>query len=153
MTTEAISSEWGGAARAALSEAGYRAGGARETVIGLLEGQACCLSAHEIEGRLRASGDSVGLASVYRALDVLHGLGLVQRVDLGQGVMRYEPVVPGGDHHHHAVCEACGAVTRFEDPELEADLARIGRGIGHTVAEHEVVLRGTCGRCEHEGPA
>ena len=46
-------------------------------------------------------------------------MGLVQRVDLGDGGSRYEPILPGGEHHHHAVCDTCGKVTPFEDERLE----------------------------------
>jgi ABC-2 type transport system ATP-binding protein len=97
---------------------------------------------------LRSGGEGVGLASVYRTLDLLHGLGLVQRVDVGEGGQRYEPVVPGGEHHHHAVCDSCGRLTRFEDPSLERALERLSDRLGHRGAAHDVVIRGTCARCE-----
>ncbi|HMA26447.1 MAG: Fur family transcriptional regulator, partial [Solirubrobacterales bacterium] len=86
-------SDWEISARAALSDAGHRAGGAREAVVGLLGRQSCCLSAQEISDRLRSSGEDVGIASIYRALDLLHEMGLVQRVEFGEGTARYEPVV------------------------------------------------------------
>ena len=63
-------------------------------------------------------------------------------------LVRFEPVRAGGAHHHHAVCDSCGTVTPFEDPKLEADLHRIGDRLGHTIDEHDVVIHGTCGRCE-----
>src|SRR5689334_3478308 len=107
----AMVADWERSARAALSEAGHRAGGAREAVVGLLARQDCCLSAQEISDRLRDSGTNVGTASIYRALDVLHELGLVQRVEFGDGGARFEPMLPGGEHHHHAVCDRCGRVT------------------------------------------
>src|SRR3954452_13816021 len=95
---------WETAARQTLTEAGHRAGGARHAVVGLLARQTCCISAQEISDRLRDSGTDIGLASVYRALDLLHELRLVQRVAFGDGSYRFEPVAPGGEHHHHAVC-------------------------------------------------
>ena len=113
-----------------------------------MDRQDCCLSAQEAAAELSGKGSKAGRASVYRALDLLHGLGLVQRVDLGDGEVRFEPVRAGGEHHHHAVCDSCGTVTPFEDPKLEADLHRIGDRLGHTIDEHDVVIHGTCGRCE-----
>ncbi len=139
--------EWAGSATDALSEAGHRAGGARAAVVELLAAQSCCLSAQEIADRLRASGTKVGLASVYRALDLLHGMELVQRVDLGDGEMRYEPILPGGEHHHHAVCDRCGRVTAFEDERLEGALEQLAGRLKHSVSAHEVVLHGACRRC------
>jgi len=141
------SSEWAESAGRALAETGHRAGGARTAVVELLAAQSCCLSAQEIAERLRGSGTRVGLASVYRALDLLHGMGLVQRVDLGEGGMRYEPILPGGEHHHHAVCDSCGRVTAFEDERLEGALERLGGRLKHSIRAHEVVLHGACRRC------
>jgi Fur family transcriptional regulator, ferric uptake regulator len=128
------------------SESG-RSGGARRVVVEFLAGQDCCLSAHEIYDRVRTSGARVGLASVYRALDGLDELGLVQRVDLGDGVSRFERADPHGDHHHHLVCGDCGKVEPFEDPALEAAIAGIAGGRGYDMAAHDVVLRGACGDC------
>ncbi|MGH2923732.1 MAG: Fur family transcriptional regulator [Solirubrobacterales bacterium] len=140
-------SEWADTASEALSDAGHRAGGARGAVVELLAQQSCCLSAQEITERLRGSGTKVGLASVYRALDLLHEMTLVQRVDLGDGGARYEPIRPGGDHHHHAVCDRCGRVTAFEDERLETDLERLGRRLKHSIRAHELVIHGACRRC------
>jgi Fur family transcriptional regulator, ferric uptake regulator len=139
--------EWAESANRSLSDAGHRAGGARKAVVELLARQRCCLSAQEIADRLRASRSKVGLASIYRALDLLHGMGLVQRVDLGDGGLRYEPILPGGEHHHHAVCDSCGRVTAFEDGRLESDLERLAVLLNHSINAHEVVIHGACGRC------
>ena len=113
----------------------------------LLSRQHCCLSAQEIADELRSEGGGVGIASVYRTLDLLHGMGLVQRVDVGEGGQRYEPVLPGGDHHHHAVCDSCGRMTAFEDPRLEEAIEHVSGRLGHAVSGHDVLLRGTCTRC------
>jgi Fur family ferric uptake transcriptional regulator len=145
--TDATSTRWEDSAREALRNAGHRAGGAREAVIGLLGQQTCCLSAREIADRLRKSGDDVGIASIYRAINLLHELGLVQRVEFGEGAARYEPVIPGGEHHHHAVCQVCGRVTRFEDERLERQLERLAGKLEHSMRGHDLVIRGECSRC------
>ena len=143
----ATATRWDERARTALAEAGHRSGGAREAVVGLLAGQGCLLSAHEIAEKLRRSGSGVGKASVYRALDLLHELGLVQRVEIDEGGARYEPVTPGGEHHHHAVCETCGKVTAFEDEKLERALERLSGRLKHSMRAHDIVIRGDCARC------
>jgi Fur family transcriptional regulator, ferric uptake regulator len=130
-----------------LKEAGHRAGGARGAVVSLLGRQNCCLSAHEISEALRDSGTDVGIASIYRALEVLHGMGLVQRVEFGEGVARFEPVTPGGEHHHHAVCDRCGRVTPFEDERLERHLDRLAGDLRHSMSGHDLVIHGECRRC------
>jgi Fur family transcriptional regulator, ferric uptake regulator len=138
---------WSEGALALLREASGRSGGARRVVVEILGEQDCCLSAHELHERARAQGLRVGIASVYRALEGMDTLGLVQRVDLGDGVARYEPAHAGGDHHHHLVCDDCGKVEPFEDPTLESAIERVGAGRGYAVAAHDVVLRGTCEDC------
>ncbi len=145
--TKTAESAWAESANRALRDAGHRAGGARGAVVELLSRQDCCLSAQEIADVLRADGSRVGLASVYRALDLLHGMGLVQRVDLGDGGQRYEPVLPGGEHHHHAVCDTCGRVTAFEDERLESDLERLAGRLRHSISAHDVVIHGSCRSC------
>ena len=138
---------WAEDARGRLRERGSRAGGARSAVIDLLGAQRCCLSAQEIWEELRAGKHRVSLASVYRALELLHELGLVQRVEVGGGVARYEPALPSGDHHHHVVCDRCGRITAFEDEGLEEAIVALGERLRHRVSAHEVVLRGACPRC------
>ena len=105
------------------------------------------MSAQEIHDGVRAQGLRVGIASVYRALEGLDRTGLVQRIDLGDGIARYEPALVGGEHHHHFVCDDCGKVEPFEDTGLETALARIAGGRGYALAGHDVVLRGACGDC------
>jgi Fur family ferric uptake transcriptional regulator len=116
-------------------------------VIDLLSKQRCCLSAQEVSDRLDRAGTNVGLASVYRALDLLHEMGLAQRVEIGEGGSRYEPVLPGGEHHHHAVCDSCGKVTEFEDEKLERALKRLSGRLSYSMRAHDIVIRGDCARC------
>jgi len=87
-----------------------------------------------------------GLASVYRALDLLTQLKLVHRVDV-DGTACYEPADPSGDHHHHAICERCGKRDAFEDPELERLIDDVAARLGYDVGAHDIVLRGSCPDC------
>jgi Fur family transcriptional regulator, ferric uptake regulator len=134
---------WAHRAQAALTAAGFRSGGGRKQVVELLGKEPCALTALEIDRRLKR----VGRATVYRALDQLEGLGLIQKVDLGGEAGGYERVDPGGDHHHHIVCEHCGRVIAFEDRRLEQAIVALGERPDFTVSSHEVILRGECSRC------
>ena len=138
---------WAGHALDRVARAGRRSGGARRAVIESLAAQDCCRSAQEIFDQLRDDGRAVGIASVYRVLDLLVSLGLVQRLDLGCGVARYEPALPGGEHHHHLVCVDCGDVRPFEDAGLERALDAAARGSDLEVDGHDVVLWGRCPDC------
>ena len=137
---------WATHASSALDRAGLRQGKARQAVIDVLARNDCCLSATEIFDELRNEDRRVGLASVYRALEQLSRLRLVQRVEFGD-VTRFEPAHPGGDHHHHVVCDDCGRVEPFADQPLEKVLDRLGDSLGFEVEGHDVVLRGSCADC------
>jgi Fur family ferric uptake transcriptional regulator len=143
-----MASGWAEMARGELAKSGHRTGGARDAVVELLADESCCLSASEIADELRERDRRVGLASIYRALERLHGLGLVQRLDAGDGQARYERAMPGGEHHHHAVCEGCGELTPFEDAELERAIERLGSRLELAVSAHDVVLHGLCPECK-----
>jgi Fur family ferric uptake transcriptional regulator len=130
-----------------LEEAGYRKGGARRAVVEHLGSQPCAVSALDVETALRATGRSVGRASVYRVLEQLAALRLVSRLEVGDGTARYEVAHPGGEHHHHLVCDSCGRVTPFEDPELEEAVERAASRVPFSVGEHDIVLHGHCGSC------
>jgi Fur family ferric uptake transcriptional regulator len=143
--------DWTEHALQELERGGYRAGAARTSVVELLGRQHCCLSAKEITAALHAEGREVGLASVYRALEVLDELRLVQRLDAGEGVVRYEPAGQDGEHHHHIVCEGCGGVASYEDDDLERAIHQLADRLSWAVDSHDVVLRGTCPRCTTAG--
>jgi len=131
-----------------LAEAGYRMGTARRAVIAELARQRCAVSAREIEDALAADGDPVGRASVFRVLEQLEALRLVRRVEVGQGVARFEPIHPGGGHHHHLVCERCERIVPFEDPKLERAIETFARREeGFEITDHDVTLRGVCAAC------
>jgi Fur family transcriptional regulator, ferric uptake regulator len=138
---------WASHALETLEDAGFRSGGARRAVVELLGRQNCCMSAQEIFDRLRRARRPVGIASVYRALETLADLRLVKRIDAGDGIARYEPAQPDGDHHHHLVCRDCGKVEAFSDVRLERAIGKVADGLGYSVEEHEVVLTGACADC------
>jgi len=125
-----------------LDEEGYRSGAARRQVVELLDGERCALTALELDRRLAA----VGRASVYRTLEQLERLHLVQRVDIGGDAAGYERL-DADEHHHHFVCEDCGTLSPFSSEELERAIEAIGRSAEFTVAAHDVVLRGSCAAC------
>jgi Fur family transcriptional regulator, ferric uptake regulator len=147
-TKAAPESAWAEHALAALADAGYRRGGARTAVVEALARHDCAVTALDLEDEMRRGKPAVGRASVYRALEQLEQLGLVQRIEVCRGTAGYERVDPTGHHHHHAICRDCGRMVPFEDRALERALEQVaGEMPGFAVAEHDVVLRGVCERC------
>ena len=136
--------KWREHALVSLERAGYRSSAPRAAVVGALADVGCGVTARDIGDRL---GDKVGLASVYRTLDLLEEQGLVQRFDVGESAARYEPALPTGEHHHHLVCDRCGEVTAFEDDDLERAIRRLARRLDFEIDGHDVTLKGECPDC------
>jgi Fur family ferric uptake transcriptional regulator len=134
---------WTERALSALAEAGFRSGGGRRQVVELLGEEGCALTALEIDKRL----PGVGRATVYRSLEQLESLGLIQRVDVKGDAAGFERVDPGGHHHHHIVCEQCGRLVAFEDDRLEQAILALAERPDFKVSSHEVTLRGECSSC------
>src|SRR4051794_39683203 len=130
-----------------LRGGGYRRGGARTAVVEALARHDCAVTALDLDQELRRRKPAVGRASVYRALEQLEQLGLLQRLEITRGTAGYERVEPGGEHHHHAICRHCGRMVPFEDPSLERAIANLSEQISFEVSDHDVVLRGRCERC------
>ncbi|MGE5635561.1 MAG: Fur family transcriptional regulator [Nocardioidaceae bacterium] len=145
--TAATQSHWVEHALASLGEAGYRASAQRAEVVSALAELGCGVTAREIADLLRARGSGIGLASVYRTLDLLDRMALVQRFEVGEGSARFEPAHPGGEHHHHLVCATCGEVTAFEDDELERAIRSVSGRVDFAIDHHDVTLRGECPAC------
>jgi Fur family transcriptional regulator, ferric uptake regulator len=143
--------DWIDRAQTALAADGRKSGGARRAVLELLGGEPCALTAVEIEDALRReSARRVSRASVYRILDELERLHLVQRVETGQAMIRYERVHDRGEHHHHLVCDGCGLVMPFSDPGLERAIRSLSDRVPLAVSEHEIVLHGACPDCRDD---
>jgi Fur family ferric uptake transcriptional regulator len=140
---------WVQRAETTLAGAGHKRGGARRAVLELLANQSCALTAVEIEDALRSRQRAVSRASVYRILEELERVQLVQRVETGQAMVRYERVCGDSEeHHHHLVCDSCGVVMPFSDAALERAIAKVSERVPlAVVSEHEIVLHGACRQC------
>jgi Fur family ferric uptake transcriptional regulator len=139
--------DWAQHALETLQAAGHRHGGARTAVVEALAEHNCAVTALDLDDELRRREPPVGRASVYRALEQLEELGLVQRIEVSRGTAGYERIEPDGHHHHHAICRDCGRMVRFEDSTLERAIGQLSESISFDVTAHDVVLRGTCDRC------
>ena len=140
--------EWVEHAESELRRAGHRSSAPRSAVLEMIGSQRCVMSAAEIAHELRLDGRTVGVATVYRTLELLESMRLVQRLDVGGSSARFEPAMPGGEHHHHhLICDRCGRVTPFEDPKLESAIEDLGERLDYSVGDHDVILRGECPDC------
>jgi Fur family ferric uptake transcriptional regulator len=114
----------------------------REAVATYLRGHETFLSAQEIWAGLRDEGSTIGLATVYRAVQALVDDGEIDalRTDDGESVYRH----CGAGHHHHLVCRRCGRTLEVEGPAVERWAAKVAAEHGFADVEHTVEIFGTC---------
>jgi Fur family ferric uptake transcriptional regulator len=105
------------------------------------------LSAEQIRRRLAQRGERVGLATIYRTLDLLVESGLVRGHDFGQGFRRFE-AMPAPAHHEHLICVRCGRVAEFANDRLERMLPIIADEYGFQSERHRVEIYGVCRECQ-----
>ena len=124
----------------------------------VLEALASCedkhLTAEEIYEIVKAEFPEIGLATVYRTIQLLLDLDLVESVQLGDGYVRYEIGKIGGKeahNHHHLVCLECGKVMSFRDDLLDELEKRIKESVSFQVINHEVKIYGYCESCLNQG--
>lgn len=121
----------------------------------ILEALASCpdkhLTAEEIYELVKVDYPEIGLATVYRTIQMLLDLNLVDRINLDDGYVRYEIGNRNADtskhHHHHLICLSCNKVISFEDDLLEELEKKITDKEGFQIVDHEVKLYGYCKEC------
>ena len=119
--------------------AGYKATPQRTAVL-----RALIAEQHQSLEEVRARCPEVGLVTVYRTLDLLNELGIVRRLDLGDGA-RYELAE---DHHHHMICESCGDISEFDECPLDPALLLPIRNSDFKLRSHSLEVYGQCAACK-----
>lgn len=116
-----------------------------------LDNQNQHLSAEDVYTIVRLQAPETGLATVYRTLELLSELGVLKKLDFGDGRSRYEVNESSTPHHHHhLICLQCGAVKEFEDDLMETLETVIARKSRFTIVDHEVKFFGYCQECQQK---
>lgn len=105
------------------------------------------LSAEEVYKILQDSHPEIGLATVYRTLDLFAELDILQKLSFDDGKNRYELNDNKLHHHHHLICLRCGKVTEFSDDLLEALEHQITDKTDFRIVDHKVKFYGHCNKC------
>ena len=114
------------------------------------------LTAEDIYGLARERVPEIGLATIYRTLQVLVELQVIDKISFDDGFARYELRQAAGEeglsrhHHHHAICSRCGAVYSFEEDLLDNLEESLLERLGFLVLDHEVKLFGYCKSCREQ---
>lgn len=132
-----------------LKEKDFRLTPQREAILRiLLEKSDEHMTAEDIYGVTREQNPEIGLATVYRTLELFEGLGVISRLDFGQGGRKYEFAGDREKHyHHHLLCLKCGEILEFNEDLLEDLEARIGEQSGFKIVDHSLRFFGYCRKC------
>ena len=131
---------------AALDRAGFRLTEPRRAVADLIEEQTGHFTASDLEGLVRDRRLGISRATLFRALELLTELGVVERLDLPTGEHAYVPCARA--HHHHVVCSRCGRTAEAEDCGVSEAVAEIARRTGFRIDSHRLELFGLCRHCQ-----
>lgn len=129
-----------------LQENGYRLTAARRAVVETVQKSARALTPVEVFDRARKKYRALGLVSVYRTLEKLEELHIIQRVHQPGGCQAFIAASQG--HEHLLLCQNCGNASFFEGDDLEPLIKSISKKTGYKVSEHWLQLFGLCQACQ-----
>lgn len=128
-----------------LQDNGYRLTAARRAVVFTVFGSNHALTPAQIYDSARKKYRALGLVTVYRTLEKLEELHLMQRVHQPMGCQAF--ISAGIGHQHLLLCQQCGQVEFFEGDNLDALTKSIARKTGYQIQEHWLQLFGLCPNC------
>jgi len=128
-----------------LSKQGYRLTPQRMMILSAIENSDNHISAEEIYAQIVAKYPNVNISTVYRTLELLKQLGLVTETDLGEGRVRYHPAEKG--HHHHLVCQKCGAIINIDESTLARLQDVLLNRYDFSAELKHVAIFGLCANC------
>jgi Fe2+ or Zn2+ uptake regulation protein len=129
-----------------LHESGYRVTEARRTVVDTVATTNHALTPMEVFDLARKTYPALGLVTVYRTLEKLEELHLIQRVHQPQGCQAF--IAASQEHQHLLLCQKCGRVSFFEGDDLEALMAAITKKTGYQIRDHWLQFFGLCQNCK-----
>lgn len=130
-----------------LKQNGLRHSDSRMLIATVLAESDGHLSIKDLYGEVRARNEGIGMATVYRTVNLLKAAGLVEEVHFGDGATRFEPVL-SDTRHDHLVCECCGRQFEVREPQIMRIFERFAEESGFTVTARRVCLYGICPDCK-----
>jgi Fur family ferric uptake transcriptional regulator len=128
-----------------LTREGHRLTTPRQAIIKLVAPRNDHFSAQEVWDEVRSQYHGIGRATVFRTLDLLTELGVLNRIHTGDGCHRY--TVCETRHHHHLMCVECGKVASLEAGGIEQQIRRMAGDAGFELLTHHLELIGRCADC------
>jgi Fe2+ or Zn2+ uptake regulation protein len=134
--------------REMLSAVGLRNTSQRASILEIIRRGQGHLDADEVHRRARKTQPRLSLSTVYRTLQTLKELGLIEEVHLDETHHHYE--IKDADEHHHLICLGCGKVVEFASSALKKMKNEVSRENGFDITGTEVRMTGYCPECRKE---
>ena len=128
-----------------LQSTGCRLTAARRAVTEVMQSAERALTPVEVYDAARKRDPRLGLVTVYRTLEKLESLWLIQRVHHSQECQAF--LCAGVGHQHLLLCERCGRAVLFDGDNLETLFERVGEQTGFEIKSHWLQLYGLCEEC------
>lgn len=129
-----------------LQESGYRLTRARQAVVETMAHSTRALTPIEVYDTTRQCCPGLGLVSVYRTLEKLEELGLIQRVHQIKGCQAF--ITAGEGHQHLLVCTHCGKVNLFDGDQLDVLFQSLATQTQYQIKGHWLQVFGLCEACQ-----
>ncbi|MBC2576792.1 Fur family transcriptional regulator [Peptostreptococcus canis] len=134
-----------------LKATGFKITPQRRAIIEvLIENENSHLSSEEIYDKVRANCPEIGLATVYRTMQLLDEINGISKLNLDDGCIRYEINIEGEEnhHHHHLICKECGAIIEVKEDLLEAIEEKVENMYNFEIFDHDLKFYGKCENCQ-----
>lgn len=123
----------------------------RATLNVIIENKGEHLNTEEIYELVRKDCPEIGLATVYRTLQLLEEMDIISRINLDDGCSRYEIKTDDEDHqHHHLICQECNKIIEVKIDLLEHLEKEIEKEYDFDIKDHKVKFFGLCTDCKHK---
>lgn len=133
-----------------LKEHGYKLTSQRKVVLNaLIRHQDKHLTVEEIYQLVKDEHPEIGLATVYRNIQLLNDMKIVEKLNLDDGFIRYELAKENEVHrHHHLICEQCGKVIEVKEDLMGSIEKSFLETYNFLVHDHQAKFFGVCGDCQ-----
>ena len=135
-----------------LKEKGYKLTPQRRAILNcIVKNDGSHLTVDELYDEVKKECPEIGLATVYRTVQLLEGIGFVCKLDFDEGCSRYELVNENEEHHHHhLICNKCGDVIEVKGDLLDELEKNIEQDYEFKILNHDVKFYGICRKCKNK---
>lgn len=133
-----------------LVENNYKLTKQRETILEtILKNKRWHFTAEELFSAVKKKDENIGLATIYRTLELMENLKIVNILDFNDESRKYELYIEE-EHHHHLICKKCGKLIEFMDRDIDYFESELEEKYNFKITEHKLRFYGYCEECQKE---